>query len=153
MEQPQLIIKSFDELTNHELYQILQLRSSVFVVEQHCIYLDMDENDSIARHFFYSLNDKVISYLRVMPPLGINNEASIGRIVTEITHRKKGLVKSLMLNALSTIKKAYNSDIKMLAQSYLQAYYEQFGFVIVGDELLYEGIPHFHMVLKNTNNQ
>ena len=82
------IVKTFDELTKEELYQILRLRSEVFVVEQNCVYQDIDNHDQKALHLFVSIHDEIIAYTRLFNAGDHYNEASIGRVLVDKKHRK-----------------------------------------------------------------
>ena len=86
----QWLLKKFDLLTPHELYAILQLRSEVFVVEQNCIFLDMDDKDQNSHHFMGFCKNKLIAYTRLVPPGEVYEQASIGRVVTSPSVRNSG---------------------------------------------------------------
>lgn len=140
------ILRSFDELTVHELYAILQLRSKVFVVEQTCAYQDMDDTDKLALHLFAMENNKAIAYTRLIPP-GISYEqASIGRVVVDPEKRGTELGKNLMRQSIKTVNEKFNtSHITISAQLYLLKFYNGLGFKEVGDTYLEDNIPHIKM--------
>ena len=141
------IIKKFDELTIHELYDILQLRIEVFAVEQDCVYQDLDQKDQKAIHLFFKENDKIIAYTRLFAPGKYFVEASIGRVVVDANFRKKGLGHILMKESIRAVQKLFNtSKITISAQTYLQRYYESHGFKQVGSGYLEDGIPHIEML-------
>ncbi|HEY2727473.1 MAG TPA: GNAT family N-acetyltransferase [Parafilimonas sp.] len=140
--------KSFNDLSPFELYKILQLRSEVFVVEQNCVFLDMDNKDEGCLHFMGFADDVLIAYTRLVPPGYIYNEMSIGRVVTSSKHRSKGLGKELMQRSINVCKHNFGEGpIKIGAQCYLLKFYESFGFKIIGDKYDEDGIEHVHMLL------
>lgn len=144
------IIKTFDQLTTTELYGILQLRAEVFVVEQDCVYQDLDGKDQKAIHLFYKSDDKVIAYTRLFIPGYYFEEASIGRVVVDTNYRKNGLGHTLMKDSISAVKQLFNtSKITISAQSYLQKFYESHGFLQIGEGYLEDGIPHIRMKKYN----
>ncbi|MFA9392037.1 MAG: GNAT family N-acetyltransferase [Prolixibacteraceae bacterium] len=141
-----ITLKTFDELSNAELYELLKLRSEIFVVEQNCVYLDLDDFDQEALHLFIKENTHIIAYVRLLQPGSRFKEASIGRVVTKSAFRNKGVSRSLMLAAIEHIEKKWELPvIKLSAQSYLCSFYESLGFKIVTEEYLEDGIPHFGM--------
>lgn len=138
--------KHFSELNTTELYDILELRSKVFVVEQNCVYLDLDYKDQSSWHLMGRINDKLASYVRIIPPGVSYEEASIGRVVTDPEQRGKGLGKELMLAAIERTRKQFNiQSIKIGAQCYLKKFYGDLGFIICSEEYLEDGIPHIEM--------
>jgi len=139
-------IKTFKELNTTELYNILQLRSEVFVVEQDCVYQDIDFKDQKSLHVFASKNDKIIAYTRVFKPGDYFENSSIGRVVVADAERKHGFGHDLMKASIKAIKENYNADlITISAQKYLKKFYEAHQFIQVGDEYLEDGIPHIRM--------
>lgn len=145
-------LKSFKELKNRELYEILQLRSEVFVVEQKCVYNDLDGLDQNALHLFVKTDQVVSGYVRLLKPGTRFHFSSIGRVVTHKKYRHKGISTSLMKKAISIIFDEWGSNrIKISAQKYLLKFYESLGFVIISDEYLEDGIPHFEMILNKEN--
>ncbi|MDT0553632.1 GNAT family N-acetyltransferase [Urechidicola vernalis] len=141
------IIKSFDELTTSELYKIIQIRTEIFVVEQDCVYQDLDFKDQKALHLFFTKNEEIIAYTRLFKPGDYFTEASIGRVVVRESARKDGLGHILMKASISAIEAHFNTkNIKIGAQTYLEKFYESHGFKQVGEGYLEDGIPHIHMV-------
>jgi ElaA protein len=140
--------KKFSELTNIELYQILKLRSEVFVVEQTAIYQDLDDLDYQATHFFIKEHDVVVSYVRTIP-LGVkfSDASSLGRVVSYPHVRNKGYSKALIQTAIVHLFKT-ESNIRIEGQSYLKKFYESFGFEIISDIYLVDGIDHYAMELR-----
>ena len=141
------ITKSFEELNTTELYQILQLRSEVFVVEQDCVYQDLDFKDQKSLHVFGFKNDKIIAYTRIFKPGDYFKNASIGRVVVAASERKYGFGHDLMKASIKAIKDHFKVDeITISAQKYLKKFYESHNFKQVGEEYLEDGIPHIAML-------
>ncbi|HEY4553178.1 MAG TPA: GNAT family N-acetyltransferase [Bacillaceae bacterium] len=141
-------LKTFEELTNVELYRILQERVNVFVVEQECPYPEVDGHDFVSRHLFLQDGDKVAAYLRILPKGTTYPEASIGRVIVSKDYRKRGLGLELMSRALEFIREnTEDRTVKIQAQEYLRRFYGSFGFQAVSDVYLEDGIPHIDMVL------
>ena len=136
----------FSNLTNDLLYQILALRSEVFIMEQHCIYPDLDGKDIFALHLVGMENNKLACYLRLFPPTDIENYVSFGRVVTARTARTKGYGKLLMQHLLNYCHAHFpNKIISCSAQVYLKKFYQGFGFLAFGDVFDDHGIPHVAM--------
>lgn len=141
-----LITKYFHELTTTELYEILKARAEIFVVEQNCIYQDLDDIDYQSLHIFYEDNGKVIAYLRAFEKDSEIGIVQMGRVLT-LTHGT-GLGGKLLKEGLSQIKEKMNpSSVYIEAQCYATGFYEREGFVISSDEFLEDGIPHVEMIL------
>lgn len=140
-------IKTFSELSTEELYRILQLRSEVFVVEQKCAYLDMDNADQKALHVTGFAEEGLAAYTRLFAP-GIKfDQASIGRVVTAPFARNKGIGRILMQFSISTLETQWGKiPIKIGAQLYLQQFYESLGFIKSSEMYLEDHIPHIEMV-------
>lgn len=141
--------KKFDELSAAELYTILKLRSEVFVVEQNCVYPDIDGKDMQSYHVCGWLNGELlVAYARLLPPGLAFEEASIGRVVSSPAHRKDGYGRTLMQKAIENTQSLFNtSAIRIGAQQYLLEFYKSLGFMASGDPYLEDGIPHVEMVL------
>lgn len=140
------ITKSFKELNTIELYQILQLRSEVFVVEQDCVYQDIDFKDQKALHILGYKNNKIVAYTRIFKPEDYFKNASIGRVVVAAAERKFGYGIYLMEASIDVIKTHFNvEEITISAQVYLKKFYTSLGFNQIGDEYLEDGIPHIRM--------
>ena len=141
--------KNFNELTVNELYDILQLRSEIFVVEQNCVYNDLDSLDKTATHQMLKKEGKVIAYARLLKPGTRFPDYSIGRVVVEITERGKGVGINLMEEAKKYMVKNWNAKkIKVSAQQYLRRFYENLGFEVVTEMYLEDGIPHLGMLFR-----
>lgn len=151
MEFPQAIaseaplIKAFKELTNQELYAILQARNEVFVVGQNCVYQDTDGYDNGATHIIIPYDGRIGAYCRILPPDLKYKEWAIGRVLTAPHARGKKLAHQLTQLALSTIVKQGGKDVRISAQAYLQKFYETHGFIREGAEYLEDNIPHIEM--------
>ncbi|MBP3347474.1 MAG: GNAT family N-acetyltransferase [Clostridia bacterium] len=139
------VIKHFDQLTTMELYEILQLRAEVFVVEQDCPYQDLDGKDLNAYHVYVRENGEVVACVRVLD-VGVSyaDSPSIGRVVTK--YRRKGLGSIVMREGISVAREKYGAKtITISAQCYARQFYEGFGFKQVSEEYLEDGIPHIRM--------
>ena len=140
-------IKKFEALTTNELYAILRLRSEVFVVEQDCVYQDLDDKDKKARHVIGWYDNTIVAYTRIFDVKLYFNEASIGRVVVDQKHRSKGFGTDIMNASIDAIKKHYNqTQIKISAQTYLIKFYNNLGFKEQGKPYLEDGIPHIEML-------
>ena len=143
----QVFTKTFSELTTTELYGILQLRSEVFVVEQDCVYQDVDDKDQKALHVFGLKNGKIIAYTRIFKPGDYFSKASIGRVVVKKNERKYKYGHVILKASIKAIKDFYNeTTIKISAQTYLKSFYESHGFQKVDEEYLEDGIHHIAMI-------
>ena len=141
------VSKYFHELNTKELYEILKSRSEIFVVEQNCIYQDMDDIDYRSLHIFYQSEGKIIAYLRAFEKDSSPKTVQIGRVLT-LTHGI-GLGGKLLKEGLSIIKEKMNpSSIYIEAQCYATGFYEREGFIISSPEFLEDGIPHVEMLLN-----
>ena len=140
-------IKYFNELSTQELYDVLQLRSEVFVVEQNCVYQDIDNKDSISLHVLGYKDNKLVAYTRLFKPGDYFEEASIGRVVVAKNERKHKYGYDIMHASIDAIKIHFKeTSIKISAQCYLNKFYNNLGFVAVGEEYLEDGIPHIAML-------
>ncbi|BDW92373.1 ElaA protein [Flagellimonas marinaquae] len=143
----EVAIKTFNQLTTEELYQILRLRSEVFVVEQDCVYQDVDNKDQKALHIIGTKNGEIVAYTRIFKPGDYFNNVSIGRVVVSQDQRKYGLGKWIMQASLAAIDQRFpNQPIEISAQSYLLKFYTELGFKVTGEEYLEDGIPHRRML-------
>ena len=139
--------KTFSELTTKELYQILQLRSEVFVVEQNCVYQDIDGKDKKAIHIIGVVQNKIVAYTRCFKPGDYFKEASIGRVVVKKNERKLKRGNQIMIHSIKIIEKLFQTKtIIISAQSHLISFYNNLGFYSVGNEYLEDGIPHIEMI-------
>ncbi|MBL7787688.1 MAG: GNAT family N-acetyltransferase [Chitinophagales bacterium] len=144
-------IHAFNELSAQQLYNIMQLRQKVFVVEQNCPYLDADGFDCFSWHLSgYHESGDLWAYTRVLPPdVVYPHYASIGRVVTDVAARRLGWGRQIMQHSIVFCQKTYpNIGIKIGAQAYLQTFYESFGFEVIGEAYLEDDIPHIPMLLR-----
>lgn len=140
-------LKAFGELSNYELYEVLKLRSKVFVVEQNCVFLDMDDKDTKCLHLMGFADSALVAYSRLVPAGVSYKEMSIGRVVTDPDYRTKGMGMELMeLSVEKAIESYGEGPIRIGAQLYLKAFYERFGFNINSAEYIEDGIPHIEML-------
>lgn len=142
--------KHFRELTTEELYAILRLRSEVFVVEQNCVFLDMDNKDIYCHHLMGWKDHLLAGYSRIVPAGISYAESSIGRIVTSPAARGAGIGRELLTKSIDQLYSLYGkSCIRIGAQYYLKEFYSSFGFVQKGEIYLEDGIKHIEMLLAN----
>jgi ElaA protein len=143
------IYKNFHELSLDELYGILRLRAAVFVVEQNCVYQDVDDKDKLAGHIFGIHEGKIIAYSRIFKSGDYFQEASIGRVVVHPDYRRKGIAYDMMQYSIRIIHNQWNEPvIRISAQEYLLNFYKSLGFTPVGIGYLEDGIPHRSMVRR-----
>ena len=141
-------VKKFDDLTVRELYEILRARAEVFVVEQTCVYQDLDNKDLGAYHVTVREDGAIVAYLRVLDRGVSYDTASIGRIITTERGRGRGIGRILVNEGLRVAKEAFGADrITRSAQCQARGFYEKFGFSAVSDVYLEDDIPHVRMVL------
>lgn len=146
------ICLSFAELSLTQLYDLLQLRQAVFIVEQNCPYLDADDKDAASHHLLGYDEVGLVAYCRLLPPfLAYPHlaDASIGRVMTHERVRSKGAARAMMPLAIAKTRLLFGEKvpIRIGAQSYLLRFYTSFGFVSTGKEYLEDGIPHTEMRL------
>lgn len=145
----QIHVKTFQEFNTQELYDVLQLRSEVFVVEQDCVYQDLDGKDETALHVIGFKNNEVVAYTRVFKPGDYFEYASIGRVVVDAKERKHNYGYDIMKASIDAIKNRYGAtEIKISAQTYLKRFYNNLEFFEVGEEYLEDGIPHIGMMKR-----
>ena len=145
--EPVLHRKSFHQLTVDELYELLRVRSEVFVVEQNCVYQDMDGDDQQSIHLWLTVADKVVALARVCPAGTHMKEISIGRVIT--TERGKGYGKQIMLHAIDAAIDYFDAKIlEIEAQEYARGFYESVGFRQSSESFMLDGIPHIRMTWR-----
>lgn len=139
-------IKRFNELSIEELYKTLQLRSEVFVVEQNCVYQDIDGKDEKALHVLGFYKGKLAAYSRIFKQGDYFEEASIGRVVVSIKFRDKKFGHDLMRASIQAIENKFNtSSITISAQEYLKKFYQTHLFEQTSEKYLEDDIPHIQM--------
>ena len=140
--------KTFQELTTDELYELLRVRSEVFVVEQNCVYQDIDGDDQKSIHLWLTVDDKVVALARVCPAGTHMKEISIGRVITTV--RGKGYGKQIMLQAIDAAIEHFGATlIDIEAQEYAKEFYESIGFKQSSDTFMLDGISHIKMTWEN----
>lgn len=142
-----IVTKTFQDLNTEDLYAILQLRSEVFVVEQDCVYQDIDYKDQKAIHVIGYKNNKIVAYTRLFKPKDYFELASIGRVVVAKNERQHKYGYQIMEASITAIQSMFNeTEIKISAQCYLNTFYRNLGFKAVGESYLEDGIPHIAMI-------
>ena len=143
----QYIMKPFEDLTNRELYHILKLREEVFIIEQCCIYPDIDDKDEAAYHLLALEEADLVGYLRILGRGVRFDEIAISRVVVPERLRGRGIAKKMMLEALDFIRDVLKETrIRISAQSAVIPFYQGLGFEVSGGEYLEDDIPHVNMV-------
>lgn len=147
-------IKKFDQLTIYELYELMKLRSEIFIVEQNCVYQDMDGSDYESLHLIMTVSGEISAYLRI-PKKGVTHkETSIGRVVVSTKHRGKGYGRVILEKAIEYITETMHEDIiQIAAQEYLTDFYGSLGFKVTSDVYMEDGIPHISMEYRKTSNE
>lgn len=144
----QFQIQTFEQLSNRHLYDILRVRSEVFVVEQKCVFLDLDNHDQSCHHVM-GLNGQmdVMAYARIAPPGIIYTEASIGRVVTSPLYRGRGMGKMLMDYSIQECGRLFpGQPIKIMGQLYLEKFYQSYGFQTISEPFEEDEILHVYMI-------
>ena len=140
-------VKTFQELSTGELYDLLQLRSEIFVVEQECVYQDIDGKDLDALHVLGYKDEKLVAYTRVLKPGAYYKEAAVGRVAVRAGERSHNYGKDIMMASLDAVKRYFNETaVRLSAQVYLTRFYTDMGFETIGEEYLEDGIPHIEML-------
>jgi ElaA protein len=143
----ELCVKSFDELTAEEVYDLLALRTAVFVVEQQCPYQDADGLDKQALHVLLRDENGIRAYLRVLDKGVCGEEVRIGRVIA--VERRQGLGSRVLAAGIEAAKERFGAEtIAVEAQVYAKGLYEKQGFRTVSEEFLEDGIPHVKMILE-----
>lgn len=140
---------SFQQLSNALLYEIIKLRVDVFVVEQNCPYAELDnkDNHSESIHVTATIESELVAYARILPPELSYPEVSMGRFIVKESFRRQGIGSELVSKCLAEKFSVWpNYKIKISAQEHLKPYYAHFGFRVVSDSYLEDGIPHIEML-------
>jgi ElaA protein len=139
--------KSFGALETRELYALLRLRAEVFVVEQNCVFQDMDGSDEQAMHLLGLQGDPLVAYARCFNAGVKFKEASIGRVITHTSLRGTGVGHALMRQAIGSMQMVWGAQpIRIGAQARLEKFYEQHGFAKASEPYMEDGIPHIEML-------
>ena len=148
MQPTQFQLKRWAELDKSELYQLLQLRAQIFVVEQECAYQDLDGQDPDALHLLASdEHQTLVAYARLYDiQIDAKDYIAIGRVCTDKEQRGKGVSRQMMEYAISHIESTIKKPITVSAQAYLEQFYQSLGFVTVSEPYLEDGIPHIRMI-------
>ncbi|AMR32815.1 GNAT family acetyltransferase [Mucilaginibacter sp. PAMC 26640] len=145
------ILKTFEDLSVHELYQVLRLRSEIFVIEQQCIYLDADNKDQKCHHLLFFDDGRLAAYTRLVPAGVSFVEISIGRVVVGADFRGKGLARKLMEESIKQAYRVFGTQpIRIGAQFYLKEFYASLGFEQQTEVYLEDDIEHIDMLLPVT---
>lgn len=148
-ENKKWILKPFNKLSTEELYGIMQLRAEVFVVEQNCVYQDVDGKDEKAYHLFVEMDEKTVAYSRLFKPNDYFENASIGRVVVKQSYRSLNLGHDLMKRSIEAINDIFNeTQITISAQLYLKKFYESHGFMQTSETYLEDDIEHIEMKIN-----
>jgi ElaA protein len=140
-------VKSFNEFTTEELYEVLRLRSEIFVVEQNCVYQDIDLKDQKAIHVLGYFQNELMAYTRIFKPGDYFQQASIGRVLVKESYRSRKWGHDIMEASIKAIEQHFlTTSIKISAQQYLEKFYNNMGFLTVGEPYLEDGIPHVAMI-------
>lgn len=140
-------LKKFEDCTVDELYHILQARECVFVIEQQCLYCDLDGKDQAAIHLFKQQGEDVIAYARIFPSGTVYPQASFGRVLVQKNCRSQGIARELISQVMHFLQSdLQESVIKIQAQAYLQDFYAAFGFRAISEVYLEDNIPHIDMI-------
>jgi len=143
----QIKVKTFEELSLNELYEVLALRSEVFVVEQDCVYQDIDGKDQKALHILGYKEGKLVAYTRCFNKGQYFEEASIGRVLVKEDQRKYGYGHQIFEASIKEVESRFAAErIKISAQQYLIKFYESHNFEQTGEGYLEDGIPHIRMI-------
>ena len=145
-------VKVYQDLEIDELYAMMALRAAVFVVEQNCVYQDLDYKDQKALHVMGWINGKLVAYTRLFGPGDYFDQASIGRVIVSMDQRGHNYGHQIMSASINAITQHYKTDrIDISAQTYLEQFYTAHGFLPSGEEYLEDGIPHIKMIKIGNN--
>lgn len=142
-----IVVKTFDELSKDELYELLWLRSEIFVIEQHCVYQDLDYKDQKALHILGKRGTKLVAYTRIFDANDYFEHASIGRVLVQKAYRKYGYGHAILSASIATVYSRFKTQqIVLSAQEHLLRFYNAHGFTEFGEVYLEDGIPHMKMI-------
>jgi len=150
MNELSFYYRSYNDLTKRELFDIYFLRQEVFIVEQNCVYQDIDQKDHYSYHLMAYDKEILVAYLRIVHPGISYDEPSIGRVLTKMGYRGRGIAKNIMQFAIQKVRDVYkHSNIRISAQEYLIPFYTSLNFETVGEVYLEDDIPHIEMMHKD----
>lgn len=138
----------FQSMSAEELYEILKLRQDIFIIEQDCIYDDIDGLDKQSNHLLLKKNDDLVAYSRIVPAEVKYDEPSVGRIVVNIKFRGQGFGKQIIRESLKWVIKEGAESVRIEAQAHLTKFYESLGFTTAGEIYDLDGIPHVQMTQR-----
>lgn len=145
--------KNFDELQRDELYDLLALRQEVFGVEQDAVYQDCDYRDQAADHLLGHEDHHLIAYARLIKPSADRSKVFLGRFVTRISHRGRGIGHHLVRCCFERVARFYpGKEVQISAQRHLEGFYGRHGFRVIGEPYLEDGIPHIGMLYTPFSN-
>ena len=148
MSKIQWELLPFEKLSTAQVYALLKLRSEVFVVEQQCIFLDMDNKDQHCFNLLGRKENELVAYTRLVPPGISYAQASIGRVVTSLLVRRTGIGRELMKRSITAVQDLFSATTIVIgAQLYLKKFYSSLGFTQSSDIYLEDGIEHIEMTL------
>lgn len=146
-----LIWKTFEELNINELYDLMKLRTDIFVVEQDCAYPELDDYDKVALHIIGKKENEIVAYSRILPTNTVYKQVSIGRVAVRDDQRKNKLGKTLFDFTLKITQEKYPEEtIKIQAQTYLENFYGSFGFKTISEPYPDVGVWHVDMLLSGS---
>lgn len=141
--------KNFEDFKPDELYRVLKLRQDIFIIEQDCIYPDLDLLDQRSEHLFCLEDGQLVGYLRIVPKGLKFREVSIGRIIVAQSHRNRGIGKILVQKGIDQVLSDGHRSIRIEAQAHLEKFYTDLGFYKTSNPYNVDGIPHIQMVFEN----
>ncbi len=141
-------VKEFNSLTASDIYKILKLRQDIFIIEQDCIYEDIDNLDQSSEHLMLFDGETLVAYSRIVPPGKKFEDYSIGRIIVEKGYRGKNFGREIVKKSLSILKERNADIVRIEAQEYLLDFYTSLGFRAISDSYPVDGIPHIEMILQ-----
>lgn len=139
------IIHEFDQIKAIDLYRALKLRQDIFIIEQDCIYEDIDSLDLVSRHILLYDAESLVAYCRIVPGGKKFDVPSIGRVIVNSDYRNRGKGKELMEKALEILKAESVSQVVIEAQEYLESFYQSLGFSKRSEPYDVDGISHILM--------
>ncbi len=140
-----ILFHGIDKMSASELYNILKLRQDIFIVEQNCVYEDIDGLDDISKHLLLKVGNELAAYSRIVPPKVKFDDISIGRIVVKEKFRGNGYGKKIVLESIHRIAETGHKSIRIEAQAHLLQFYQNLGFKSAGETYILDGIPHLQM--------
>ena len=144
-------VKKFNSLTASDIYKILKLRQDIFIIEQDCIYEDIDNLDKFSEHLMLFDGETLAAYSRIVSPGKKFEDYSIGRIIVEKEYRGKNLGREIVKKSLSILKERNTDIVRIEAQEYLLDFYTSLGFQAISDSYPVDGIPHIEMKIRLLN--